>query len=166
MKKTNKIYLTDDDIHKDVSKLIKKIRKYNFEDNVAIIAIARGGLLPAQYISYALGIRDVFVINSKTYNGTQKGDQEISNLFSVDFENYQNFIVVDDIYDSGETMDGVIFALEQVASAMDAKCNFIPAVIHAQKSKKYLDKANITYGRKFKDSPWIVYPWDHYSDEF
>lgn len=167
-----KIYLTDADIHKHTHKLIKKLRKIKLpKDRTAIVAIARGGLLPAQYVAYALGIRDLFVVNSKVYEGEAKAHgQEISNIFLIDFENFDNFIVIDDIYDSGETMDGVIFALEQISTSFNEDCNFIPAVLHSQKPKKYLKNNGIIYGKAIKPvkgkSPWIVYPWDYLSEEF
>ena len=165
----NKIYLTDEDIHSHTKKLIKKLKKMKLDsNNTAIVAITRGGLLPAQYLSYALGIRTIFAVNSKLYEGEEKSgkQQEISNVFLIDFESFDNFIVVDDVYDSGETMEGVVFALEQISETFNENCVFIPAVLHSQKSKKYLKNNGIIYGKRFKDNPWIVYPWDHYSEEF
>jgi xanthine phosphoribosyltransferase len=165
----SKIYLTDEDIHKHSKKLIKKLKRLNLDpENTAIVAITRGGLVPSQYISYALGIRNIFVVNSSLYEGEEKSgnQQEISNVFLIDFESYDNFIIVDDIYDSGETMEGVLFALEQVSETFNENCLFIPAVLYSQKSKKYLNSNGIIYGKRFKGSPWVVFTWDKYSEEF
>jgi len=164
----NKMHLSWDDYDKDIQKLIKKLKKRKFDPKTtAVIAIARGGLMPAQMVAYALGLREVYTVVSKVYDGEeQRQEQEITNVLTVDFEGYDNFIVVDDIYDSGKTMKGILFALEQMSVVFSENCSFIPAVVHSQKSKKELKEAGIIVGRRLKGSPWVVYPYDHLSKEF
>lgn len=159
--------ITSDDFKKDTVKLIKKIKKLKLKKKkTAIIAVARGGLIPAQYLSYALGIRNVFSVTSIVYEGTQKNgkEQELGNIMMIDFESYDNFIVVDDIYDTGETMQGLLYGLGEVSAALGEDCLFIPAVTYTQHSKEDMQEEGILYGSKIKkekgESPWLVFPWD------
>jgi len=167
----SKIKLSHDEYAGDIYKLVKKIRKAVKEtgidlDKTAIIALSRGGLYPAQTVAYGLGIRKVFVINSRLYDGTEKGKEiSIEGVFGVDFAAYDNFLVVDDIYDSGQTMESVIAALEEVQEVFNEESIFIPCVVHSHKSKSYLKDTGIICARRFKGNPWIVYPTDYLEDE-
>ncbi len=163
--------ITSDDYKKDTVKLIKKINAMKLKKKkTAIIAIARGGLIPAQYIAYALGIRNIFTITSKLYEGTKKGEKqiEIGNLMMIDYEGYDNFIVVDDIYDTGETMQSILYGLSEVSAAFGEDCKFIPCVTYTQHKKKAMQNEGILYGAKIKKkdgkAPWLVFPWDDLED--
>lgn len=166
-----KTHITSDDFKADTVKLIKKLKKLGLKKKkTAVVAVARGGLIPAQYIAYALGIRDIFAVTSKLYEGTKKNgkSQELGNLFLLDYETFDNFIIVDDIYDSGETMQGILYGLGEVAAAFKEDCNFIPAVVYTQHSKSDMKDEGIIYGSKIKkkdgQSPWLVFPWDDLED--
>lgn len=165
MKSPEKIYLSNDKVMQHTRKLISKIDKLGLDmEKTAIIAIVRGGLLPAQYLSYAFGIRDIFAVGSSIYDGENKvRGQEVSNVLCIDFETFDNFLVVDDIYDTGDTMNGVIKTLNEVSLMFKEVNNFIPVVMHSHK-KVVVEGTDLIYGKKFKkingQSPWIVYPWD------
>ncbi len=164
-----KINISWKELEKDTTKLIKRVKKLKLKPKkTAIIAIARGGMAPAMLLSYALGIRSIFTVTSRVYDAYEKKDaeQEIENLFSVDFETYDNFIVVDDILDTSTTMTGVLYALEEICSSLGEDALFIPAVVYAQGTKEELQDEGITYGKALKDNPWVVFPYDHLSKEF
>jgi len=167
MSKTPKLYLEDKDIHQATEKLLKKIKKLKLKGKTAIIAVARGGLVPAQYLGYALGIRDVYAVSSRVYNGQEKGNsQEISNIFMIDFEEFDNFLIVDDMYDSGITMEGLLFAMEQVMENFDTEARLVPAVLYSHLKKKKSKEIGIVCGQSIEKikgkSPWVVFPWDKY----
>lgn len=167
----NKVYLSNDDFMQATEDMIQKVKKFGFKKKrTAIIAVARGGLIPAQYLAYALGIRNITTVGSTIYNGDKKGhEQTISNLMAVDYDEYDNFIVVDDIYDSGDTMQGLLYGLGEMAAAFKADCNFIPCVAYTQHKKKEMEAEGIIYGQKIKkvdgEAPWLVFPWDHLSED-
>lgn len=76
----------------------------------AIVAIARGGMTMAHMLGEYWDIRNVFVINSIGYEDTTK--LEKTKVFNVpDLVPYGKILVVDDIADSGETIDAVMKTL-------------------------------------------------------
>lgn len=77
----------------------------------AIIAIARGGLTFAHYLSQKFNIRDVFSINVISYEGNKKlEDIKIFNIPNL--SNHKNILIVDDISDSGDTFMHVLNTLK------------------------------------------------------
>jgi len=77
----------------------------------AIIAIARGGLTFAHYLSQKFNIRDVFSINVISYEGNKKlEDIKIFNIPNL--SNHKNILIVDDISDSGDTFMKVLNTLK------------------------------------------------------
>jgi len=166
----NKRHIKEKEIKVNSLKLAKELKKTLGKKikkgKVAIAAVARGGLIPAQYIAYALGIRDIYAITSKLYEGDTKGskEQEVGNLMMVDYEAFDYIIVIDDIYDSGETMEGLLYALSEISAAFKEDTKFVPCVVFTQKKKKFMEESGILYGEKIQrikgKSPWLVFPWD------
>ena len=97
----NKQYITWEEFHVDVKELGTKLKnKKNFN---RIIAISRGGLLPAGILAYELNIRTVDSVNICSYDNAQERkdcDIEIKNTVS-DIDEHTLF--VDDLSDSGRT---------------------------------------------------------------
>ena len=86
----------------DLKNLADRMEK----DFDAIVAIARGGMTMAHMLGEYWDIRDVFVINSIGYEGTKKLSSPT--VFNVpDLTKYRHVLIVDDIADSGETLDAV-----------------------------------------------------------
>jgi hypoxanthine phosphoribosyltransferase len=167
---SQKRHINEEEIKVNSLKIARELKKHLGKKikkgKVAIAAVARGGLIPTQYIAYALGIRDIYCITSKLYDGEQKGskEQEVGNLMMVDYETFDYIIVIDDIYDSGETMEGLLYAFGEIAAAFEEDTKFIPCVTFTQKKKKFMQDNGIIYGEKIKKingvSPWLVFPWD------
>jgi hypoxanthine phosphoribosyltransferase len=177
-----KINIDPRQLNADLQNLIKRIKKrLNLDkEETAVIAIGRGGLVPAQYLAYALDIEDIFCIQSTLYNDDDvKTDiHHISGVYSIPYNDYKYFLVVDDLIDSGTTMDNILEVLYDTSEHVlgeefnDIDNFFIPAVIYTQKSKKEMKDQGIIYGRrvarvyqeitqtKTKEDPWVIFPWD------
>lgn len=138
-----KIYISWEDFHKHTKELAEKIKTAGQFNK--IIAISRGGLIPAQIISYELDIEDIQVINISSYDGENpKKDDEIvvrANVKDVD----EKTLVIDEVSDTGRTL--------QIIKQMYPKAKM--AAVYA-KSKGM----NITdiYGAKAPEK-WLVFPW-------
>ena len=65
---SSKYYITWDEFHQDVKTLAKKLGKGRFNK---IIAISRGGLLPAGILAYELDIRNSQAINVSSYDNNE-----------------------------------------------------------------------------------------------
>ena len=121
LKTDNKIYLSWDDVEKSVDDLCNKIRfdQLNID---SVTGIARGGLIPAVLISHKLGLPYTDVI-------------------------LPNTLVVDDICDSGVT-------LEKAPGVWTAVLHYKPHTSCFQPIQDYLKKGRKLKEYKFnKDAP-------------
>lgn len=116
-----------------------------------ILAIARGGLIPAGSLSYALSIKNVWVINVEYYTGVDERLEfpvilppplNIVDLGAV------HILIVDDVADTGHTLQLVRdFCGPQVA---EVRC----AVLY----QKPQSVVNCEYVWRHTDR-WIDFPW-------
>ncbi len=141
---TEKIYLDWTTFHQDMKSLCSQIKQSG--DYNKIVAISRGGLLPAGIISYELDIRNTAVINIATYiNGSHLQMDKFSGCESAGIVD-EKTLIVDDLSDSGQTFR---LLRQQFPSAKFVTVYAKPA------GEKEAD----IYARKLPDS-WIVFPWD------
>ena len=115
---SEKLYYSYDDCITDCKSLIPSINTYNPD---AIIAIARGGMILAQLISEAINLRDIYTINCISYD-EEKKFQEVEIFNIPDIKDKKTILIVDDIIDSGETMNEVIKIFKQKYPNIDIKC--------------------------------------------
>ena len=117
-----------------------------------VIAIARGGVLPARLICDFLNIHRLTSIQVKHY---QKGakemeEAEIIDPVRVDIKG-NNVLLIDDVNDSGETLKA---ALDHVESREPELVK--TAVLH-EKSHTILE-TDFT-GERLKKWKWLIYQW-------
>lgn len=116
-----------------------------------ILGIARGGLLPAGSISYALDIKNVHVINVEFYTGVNERLEMPVMLppvpQAVDLT-AKRVLIVDDVADTGGTLQVVRdFCAEHVA---ETRC----AVIYEK------DRSSVQCEYVWKrTNDWIDFPW-------
>lgn len=116
-----------------------------------ILGIARGGLLPAGTISYALGIKNLHVINVEFYTGVNERLEMPVMLppvpQAVDLS-AKSVLIVDDVADTGGTLQLVRdFCTEHVA---DARCAVIFEKDRSAVKCEYVWK---------RTNDWIDFPW-------
>lgn len=141
---TDKIYITWENFHNDVKNLAKNIKLLgNFNK---IIAVSRGGFLPAGILSYELGIRNIEVINISSYDeDIQRCDEDVKLVTSVSYVDEQT-LIVDDLSDTGNTFNIIrkLFPNGKYVS------------VYAK--PKGINSVDI-YEKKIPDN-WVVFPWD------
>lgn len=64
---TEKLHISWEEFHRDTRELCAKIKNSGNYDK--IVAVSRGGLLPAGILAYELNIRNTAVVNMSTYDG-------------------------------------------------------------------------------------------------
>jgi len=131
-----------------------------------IVGITRGGLVPANLLSQYTGIK----MNSLDISLRDGGDC-VSNLgMAEDAFNGKNILIVDDINDSGSTLNWVMEDWEKsVSLPIDETWD------HTwNKSVKFavlVDNENSAFGlvdyvgmsiNKFDDPSWIIFPWENW----
>jgi hypoxanthine phosphoribosyltransferase len=131
-----------------------QITKDAYEPDL-IVGISRGGLVPLGYLSgeKMFNMRNTLSVVVKSYEGDQQG--EISLLHPIHFEDlnkYKNILVVDDIVDSGQTIQFIIDTLK----ANLAHASIKVAVLY-YKPKVSQVKPDY-YVQETED--WIVFPWE------
>ncbi len=99
-----KFYYSYDQFRNDTNTLLQRLKCDHFD---TVIGIARGGLILAQAISEALEIRNVQTIQTQLYDGEKKREC-ITIVGKCSLETSKKVLVVDDIADSGETLQKVM----------------------------------------------------------
>ncbi len=88
------------ELENDIITLSKKVQDFRAD---AILAIARGGLIPAQLLAYNLSIRDLQSVQIQSYDKQTQRDT-LTMLDTTDLSHVSRVLIVDDIIDSGDTM--------------------------------------------------------------
>jgi len=126
------------------------ILKSGFEPEV-VVAIARGGLLLAGSIAYALGIKSCGAVNAEFYTGVGTRLPEpimMPPLLDQASIEGKRVLLVDDVSDSGRTLAMVVQLLE--AGGADLRT----VVLYTKPGTVY----EPTYTWKRTDK-WINFPW-------
>lgn len=109
-----------------------------------IIAIARGGLVPAAIIARELEIRVVDTVCVASYDWQKQG--EIKILKEINSEG-KNWLIIDDLVDTGKTA--------QIVRDMLPQAHF--ATVYAKPSGRPVVDTYIT---EVSQDTWILFPWD------
>ncbi|MEC7647491.1 MAG: xanthine phosphoribosyltransferase [Pseudomonadota bacterium] len=110
-----------------------------------IVAITRGGLVPASIVARELNIRLIDTIGVASYDHKSQG--EISMLKDADAGDGEGWLIVDDLVDTGSTARVV---RERLPMALFA-------TIYAKPAGRPLVDTFIT---EVSQDTWILFPWD------
>jgi xanthine phosphoribosyltransferase len=109
-----------------------------------IVAITRGGLVPASIIARELEIRLVDTVCISSYEFKDQGDTKI--LKSIDMDG-DDWLLIDDLVDTGQTA--------RIVRNMLPKAHF--ATVYAKPEGRPLVDTFIT---EVSQDTWILFPWD------
>lgn len=135
--------LSWDQLQKDTEILGQKLKEMGPFSGV--IAVARGGLIPAAMIAHILNIRLIDSISVSLYDATQQN--ETLTLLRPIPDNSDGWLVVDDLVDSGNTY-------RALRKLLPKSCF---AAIYAKPAG--MDAADVFAVEKPQDR-WIVFPWE------
>ncbi|MCA1797774.1 MAG: phosphoribosyltransferase [Geobacteraceae bacterium] len=140
-----------DEVVRTCDHLAQQIRESDFEPEV-VVAIARGGFTPARFLCDFLHIGALAAIRVEHYTaGAQREEQaRVTIPLAADIRDAQ-VLLVDDVNDSGDTLEAAIPHLETFSPAA-----LRTAVLH--------EKADTTQPADFcateiKQWRWLLYPW-------
>jgi len=135
--------VTWEQLHRDSRALAWRLLEKNYFKG--IVAITRGGLVPAAIVARELGIHLVDTICVSSYDWQdQRGEVEI--LKSLDFDG-DGWLLIDDLVDTGRTAEAV--------RAMLPKAHF--ATVYAKPQGRPLVDSFVT---EVSQDTWILFPWD------
>ncbi|CAA6603123.1 Xanthine phosphoribosyltransferase [Rhodospirillaceae bacterium LM-1] len=133
--------------HQDSLKLSSQLK--NMGHNwIGLVAITRGGLVPAMILARELGLRKIETLSIASYDGQRQGEAHVlKNADAAMADGGQGWLVIDDLTDSGVTAR---LARKLLPHA------FIAAVYAKPKGAPALD----LFAEDIEQSVWVVFPWD------
>jgi len=139
------------DISKLCKELAKKIKASGYRVDV-IVAVARGGWVPARILADLLEIKELYSVKTEHWGmvATITGEAKITQPLNVSLDG-KNVLIVDDVADTGETIKIV---REHVKNLMAKDIRI--AVIDYKKTSKFIPDY---YAAEMEGWKWIVYPW-------
>lgn len=138
--------------------LAKIIERSGYTPDV-IVAVARGGYVPARLLCDFLGVENLISIQSQHWTeAAKKGERAIIRFnYSIDLNEYKA-LLADDIIDTGES---VILAKEYILSSWRPKDLKIAALQWISSVAKI--KPDFYY-MEVKEWVWFQYPWTRLED--
>lgn len=140
--------VTWDQLHRDARALAWRLMERGpFE---GIVAVTRGGLIPAAIIARELDVRLIESVSILTYHGDAAeedlGEPQVTKL-PVAAGDGARFLIVDDLVDTGATA--------RVVRALLPKAHF--ACVYAKPAGKPMVDSFVT---EVSQDTWILFPWD------
>ncbi len=132
-------------------KLSLAMYKASFQPEI-IVAISRGGCIPARVICDYLDVFDLDVIKIEHYHGVHKEKSAILRYpLSADI-NGKRVLLIDDVSDTGDSFDVGIQHLLKNGEPRDLKT----AALHHKSVSSYIPDY---YAEIVHEWRWIIYPW-------
>ncbi|MDR5651891.1 xanthine phosphoribosyltransferase [Ruixingdingia sedimenti] len=139
-----------DQIHRDARALAWRLDGRGPDGGTwkAVVAITRGGLVPAMIVSRELDIRVVDTISVQSYNNQSQTEARVTKAPQADLMgDGEGILVVDDLVDSGKTLE--------LVRSLYPRAHF--ATVYAKpKGRPMVD----TYITEVSQDTWIFFPWD------
>jgi xanthine phosphoribosyltransferase len=108
-----------------------------------VLAVARGGLVPAALVAAALGVRRVEAVQVRHYDGDRRLDAPVVVDVPTPSDGART-LVVDDVFETGRTIELLRERLPEATYA----------VLYAK-----ADAGSVWVGARLPADRWIVFPW-------
>lgn len=139
-----------DQIHRDARALAWRLDGHGPDNGSwrAVVAITRGGLVPAMIVSRELDIRVVDTISVRSYAHQDRGAAQVTKSPQAELMgDGEGILIVDDLVDTGKTLE--------LVKSLYPKAHF--ATVYAKPSGKPMVSTYIT---EVSQDTWIFFPWD------
>jgi xanthine phosphoribosyltransferase len=136
--------VTWDQLHRDARALAWRLMA--LRPLKGIVAVTRGGLIPAAIIARELEVRVVESVSIVTYDEEQMGKPQVTKPPTAAGDG-EGFLIVDDLVDTGSTA--------RVVRALLPKAHF--ACVYAKPAGKEMVDSFVT---EVSQDTWIMFPWD------
>jgi xanthine phosphoribosyltransferase len=141
---TKYFIVTWDQLHRDAKALAWRLLEKG--PWAGVVAITRGGLIPAAIIARELECRIIETASIITYDEEKKGEPQVAKP-PVAAGDGAGWLIIDDLVDTGTTA--------RIIRAMLPKAHF--ATIYAKPAGKPTVDTFIT---EVSQDTWILFPWD------
>ena len=135
--------------------LVKRLADQVGREHDVLLAITRGGLVPAGMLAYLLGQRDILVAAVAFYDDHgQPGDQPAFLQFPSDpLLHGKRVLIVDEVWDTGTTIEAVV---ERVRLAGGRPTT---AVLHYKPGRSRVQ--SVPDHHVVSTDAWVVYPFKY-----
>jgi uncharacterized protein len=160
-----KIYNTWSNIEKQTSEILRQLVLSDWKPDY-VVGLTRGGLVPANLISQYLQCKmECLKVSLRDNDGV---DSESNLWMAEDAYNGRNILIVDDINDSGATLNWIMKDWQNSCFPKDKRWkeiwgnNVRVACLYDNESSK--SKLDVAYSavtiNKAAEDCWIVFPWE------
>jgi len=136
--------VTWDQLHRDARALAWRLIEHG--PFTGIVAVSRGGLIPAAIVARELECRLIESVSVMTYDEENRGTPVVTKAPAAAGDG-SGFLIVDDLVDTGSTA--------RVVRELLPKAHF--ACIYAKPAGRELVDTFVT---EVSQSTWIMFPWD------
>lgn len=141
------IYYGYDEFKNDTRALIAAVRPFKPD---AVVAVARGGMMLGQLMGYGLDLRNVQSIHVEAYDGEARRDKAVI-MGECDLRGMERVVIVDDIVDSGMTLQALLEEFRAV----------YPDTVFKSASLFYKPTASVQPDFSVKEArDWINFFWE------
>lgn len=139
-----------EDLDRLVTRLAERLAGRSFD---VLLAITRGGMVPAGMLAYRLRLRDILVAAVEYYDETgQPGPHPTFFQFPADpLLRGKRVLIVDEVWDSGTTIAAVTDRVRQAGGEPTT------AVLHYKPSNSVVDLEPDVFAEE--TAAWVVYPF-------
>lgn len=145
-----------DELHENIKEIANEIKKDNYRPDM-VIALSRGGFVPARVICDLMIIKDLVSVKVDHWGVTAAKDGKAHLRYPIDVDlTGKKILIVDDITDTGDSM---IIAKEFVKKLNPEEVR-TAAIFHFKHSKFVPDY----YSKELVDWVWVMWPWNYIED--
>jgi xanthine phosphoribosyltransferase len=173
---SDKVYYTHGDVQGLTQEVLRQMQKDEWKPDY-VVGLTRGGLLPALYISHYLNVpmETLKVSLRDSENGPESNLWMAEDAFGYNAENVgeklcKNILIVDDINDTGATLDWIIQDWQSGCLPADPRWQHVWG--HNVKFAVLVDNLGSNFSRKVdyfgtevskeEDNRWIVFPFEEW----
>jgi hypothetical protein len=144
-----------EELYELVKEIATKIKKDNYQPDM-VIALSRGGFVPARLICDFMIIKDLISVKVDHWGitATKNGKAHLKYPISADLSGKKT-LIVDDITDTGESM----MIAKEFAEKLNPRETRTATIFHIKTSKFLPD-----YCGKEIDWIWVIWPWNYFED--
>ena len=162
-----KTLITEEEIQNRVKTLAKEISETFQQEPIYIISILKGAFIFTADLSRKLKeVEAVEFIKVKSYNGAKKGNTTIQTQ-PLNIED-KNVLIIDDIFDTGESLDAVIKEVKKHKPKKIKSCvlldkkvkkntDIYPDFIGFTIPNKFVVGYGLDYNEAFRQLPYVAY---------
>lgn len=126
-----------------------------------IVGMNRGGLPAAVHLSHILEL-PMTIINYRRLDGVAETKPELFHQIDTDINSFDGIILVDEIHDSGHSMNICKEYLKRMYPTISVVCAVLVYNTHFEGAKK--DSYDVEFTGRIintaKEHPWVNFPWE------